>query len=122
MKKMMFAVVLVLLTATAFAGTVQGLVTDIETGEPILNAKVHFTTNDGRHIHFDAYTDENGFYSRNIPNDTYNCRALKSREYRVTLIESIIIEDGVTNIDFQLEPTTGSPNQIKQQLRLNNLD
>ncbi|MFC1887834.1 carboxypeptidase-like regulatory domain-containing protein [Candidatus Cloacimonadota bacterium] len=110
MKKLILSLaVALLLGSVLMAGTVQGYVTDAETGEPIDNAKVHFTTNDGRHIHFDAYTDENGFFSRDIPNDTYNCRALKSTEYRVFLIEAVVVEEGITTIDFQLEPTTGSP-------------
>jgi carboxypeptidase family protein len=113
MRKLFFSLALVMLFgAVLVAGTVQGYVTDSVTGEPIENAKVHFTTNDGQHICFDAYTDENGFYSMDILNETYNGRALKRREYRVTLIENIEIGDGITTIDFVLEPTIGTPRII----------
>ena len=106
MKKMLAMMLMVILLGSfAWAGTVQGYVTDVETGEPVQNAKVHFTTNDGQHICFDAYTDENGFYSMNILNEVYNGRALKSRAYKVSLIESITVDDGVTNISFELVPT-----------------
>ena len=74
MKKMIFAALFTLaLTSVIFAGTVQGYVTDIEKGEPVYNAEVHFTTNDGQHICFDAYTDENGFYSMEIKRKLQNC-------------------------------------------------
>ncbi len=98
----------------AIAGTVTGYVTNKDTGEPIFNAKVHFTTNDGQHICFDAYTDVNGFYSMDILNETYNGRALKSTEYRVTLIESIEVGNGVTTVDFELKSTVGTPNNLKK--------
>lgn len=119
---MRFYIVLIailLLGSSLAAGTVQGYVTDVYTGEPVFNAKVHFTTNDGQHICFDAYTDENGFYSMNILNETYNARALKRREYRVSLIESIVVEDGTTTVDFQLEPTGVAPNNFKRQFGMN---
>jgi hypothetical protein len=114
MKKIILTIVLMsAFISVIFAGTVQGYVTDFETGEPIYNAKVHFTTNDGQHICFDAYTDENGFYSMDILNETYNGRALKAREYRVTLIEGIDIEEGITVIDFELIPTSGAKNMLR---------
>lgn len=119
MRSIILLSVIILVASSLTAGTVQGYVTDVETGEPVFNAKVHFTTNDGQHICFDAYTDENGFYSMDILNETYNGRALKSREYRVTLIENIDVDDGVTVVDFQLEPTTGIHNNFKKQFRLN---
>ncbi len=118
MRTLLVLIAIVLVSSTLIAGTVQGFVTDAVTGEPVVDAKVHYTTNDGQHICFDAYTDENGFYSMDILNETYNARALKSREYRVFLIEGVVVEDGITTVDFILEPTTGTPNRIKQQLKI----
>jgi len=115
MKKFIALICLVLITVNmAITGTVTGYVTDEDTGEPIFNAKVHFTTNDGQHICFDAYTDVNGFYSMDILNETYNGRALKSTEYRVTLIENFEVGDGVTVVDFELESTGGTSNNCKK--------
>ncbi|MBN2461053.1 MAG: carboxypeptidase regulatory-like domain-containing protein [Candidatus Cloacimonetes bacterium] len=119
MKSFLIASLLLGVFLSAYAGTVQGYVTDALTNEPVYDAKVHFTTNDGQHICFDAYTDENGFYSMEILNETYNGRALKNQEYRVTLIEEIEINDGITVIDFELVPTSGNHNKmnIKNQIQ-----
>lgn len=115
MKKLIALISLVFITVNlAIAGTVTGYVTDKDTGQPIFNAKVHFTTNDGQHICFDAYTDMNGFYSMDILNETYNARALKSTEYKVTLIESIEVGNGVTVVDFELKSTNGTSNKVKR--------
>jgi hypothetical protein len=113
MKSFLTALFILGVFLSVSAGTVQGYVTDAVTNEPVENAKVHFTTNDGQHICFDAYTDENGFYSMEILNETYNGRALKNKEYRVTLIEGIEIGDGVYEVDFELSPTSGNNNRMK---------
>ena len=111
MKKNLITMIFLLgISTLMFAGTVQGFVTDVATGLPISGAKVHFTTNDGLHICYDAYTDANGFYSMDITNEIYNGRSLKRREYKVTLIEGIVVGDGVITIDFELTPTSGYQN------------
>lgn len=114
MKKLVFAALMLgLISLNAFAGTLQGYVSDAYTNEPIENARVHITTNDGSHIYYNAYTDLNGFYTIDIPNRIYNGRALKVTEYKVTLIEGIEVVDGTTNIDFELIPTNGNHNRNK---------
>ena len=113
MKKLITLIsLLFVIVSFAIAGNVSGYVTDVETGEPVFNAKVHFTTNDGQHICFDAYTDINGFYSMDILNETYNGRALKSTEYRVTLIENIEVHNSAIVVNFELNPTNGKSNKF----------
>jgi hypothetical protein len=118
--------VLVMVSAIAYAATVQGTVVDADNGDVIEGAFVRFIftgelrngcggngngnghggPGGGGHGNnvYTATTDENGFYMiEDIPEGIYIGRALKPGSYQASVINDIEIID-ITEVDFELEP------------------
>ena len=84
-------------------GIITGVVTDKDTGAPIKDVCVAIY-NGGW---YNAYTDEEGRYSRQVPvGNDYSVRVYGSDfDYQDVVMHNVaILEDQVTELDFQLEP------------------
>ncbi|MBN2017582.1 MAG: carboxypeptidase regulatory-like domain-containing protein [Candidatus Cloacimonetes bacterium] len=150
MKKLVALISILMLTVgIIFAASVEGYVTDAENGEGIESAIVRFHfldgdcpeggtngngqnggnngnnggNNGGYGINvYNATTDANGYYSIvDLPEGSYEARALKPHTYMPTLIEDITITEDVNVVDFALEGCngTGSAKQLKVRHLIN---
>jgi len=147
MKKFIALVSLMILSVSiAFAATVSGYVTDMETGDGIENAIVRFhfldeicpdgggngggngnNGNNGGHGGgngghgfnvYNAVTDVNGYYNIvDLPEGNYEARALKPHTYMPSLLEDIVIDENGVVVDFALEPCSGGGSAKQFKIR-----
>ncbi len=133
MKKALLIILTLALSASmAFAASVNGIVTDAVTGEPIEGATVIFTFQDslnlllghggghhggghhggGHHGNCSIVTttDAQGVYElSDVAEGIYDARARKQGEYSSDSITDIEINAATVTVDFELEPCSGPP-------------
>jgi len=136
MKKLIALVSLMILSVSiAFAATVSGYVTDMETGDGIENAIVRFhfldgtcpdgggnvggNGNGGHGLNvYNATTDASGYYTIvDLPEGNYEARALKPHTYMPSLLEDIVIDENGVVVDFALEPCSGGGSAKQFKIR-----
>ena len=84
-----------ILVSEAILASMQGYVTDEETGDPIEDAMIEAGSYEA------VYTDEEGFYSVEVAESTYSV-SCSAEGYLPELVEEIVVT-GVTSQDFALE-------------------
>jgi len=88
-----------------YGSSVEGTITDNETGAPVASAHVSLAPNGMLPFLLDAFTDENGMYKfYDVPNGTYNLSADKFGYKNYEHFEKIIIEDTtkIVGLDFTM--------------------
>jgi carboxypeptidase family protein/immune inhibitor InhA-like protein/flagellar hook capping protein FlgD len=86
-------------------GTLDGTVTDSDTGDPLIGAEIYAVSMGG--YEYDTVTDNDGYYEiTDVVAETYDVTC-SFPDYPSTMVEDVLIEDGLTTtVDFSLEGYT----------------
>jgi len=87
-------------------GSIAGMVTDAESGEPIADALITIRRSDQNHFHRIAHSGDDGSYlADDIPPGTFNIECFKEGYLPAEYPEPVVVNaDDITGIDFALEP------------------